>query len=215
MVGNAYFDGFDGGTEKRGMLWHGHAGVGYLPLQDMPYDRKYFQKYVEYAETDFGESLNDARLDLVNRLCPEGTLVDVGIGCGQFMFSIGGFGFDVNPHALKMLNARGILLDPHFEDVECATFWDSLEHIVEISQILTHVKQFAFVSIPIFRDLDHVISSKHFRPDEHCWYFTDEGFKKFMCAHGFDVIEQNTMETDLGREDIGTFVCKRANSTDK
>lgn len=212
MSGNQYFDNLitDDGLISGGFKWLHNDGVGYLRVQDTPYDAEYFQKYVGYEETEIGILLNGARLDLVSSWCPEGSLVDVGIGSGQFMAAAGSYGFDVNPVAVEMLNDKGLMLDPHFEDVDCATFWDSLEHIEEIAEILAHVKKFAFVSIPIFRDLQHVLGSKHYRPDEHCWYFTEDGFNKFMCAHGFDVIERNTMETDLGREDIGTFVCKRA-----
>ena len=190
-------------------------GMGYLPLENTPYDEAYFDKYVGYENTEIGILLNGARLALVSKWCPDGSLVDIGIGSGQFMNAIGSYGFDINPAAIKILNHTGLMLDPHFEDINCATFWDSLEHIAEISEILAHVKKFAFVSIPIFRDLEHILGSKHFRPDEHTWYFTDQGFHKFMCAHGFDVVEQNTMETDLGREDIGTYVCKRVNLIDK
>lgn len=213
MVGNKYFDALhaDGGPIPGGapLIWRNHAGMGYLPLQDTPYDADYFDKYVGYAETERGKALNAARMALVDEWYPSGSLVDIGIGSGQFMDEAGSYGYDINPTAIELLNKRRRLLDPHFEDVDCATFWDSLEHIVEIADILFHVKQFAFVSLPIFKDLPHVLSSKHFRPDEHCWYFTDAGFEKFMYAHGFKVIAQNTMETDLGREDIGTFVCKR------
>ena len=117
-----------------------------------------------------------------------------------------------HPVALEMLHKERLFLNPHVEDVDCATFWDSLEHIQDIAGLLSHVKQFAFVSIPIFRDLAHARNSKHFRPDEHCWYYTDDGFKRFMYAHGFTVIGQSTFETDLGREDIGTYtLCKLEN----
>lgn len=213
MIGNKYFDELplDGVTFKSNLQWHHHAGIGYLPLIETPYDEAYFQKYVEMAKTDMGEELTWARLNLVKKHCPEGSLVDVGIGSGQFMDAIGCYGFDVNPVAVELLNSTNKMLDPHFEDVDCATFWDSLEHIIEISDILFHVKQFAFVSLPIFKDLPHILSSRHFRPDEHCWYFSDDGFIKFMYAHGFKVIDLNTMETEIGRQDIGTYVCKRVN----
>lgn len=210
MTGNQYFDAMHGGQIRRGMTWHDHAGIGYLPLTETPYDQEYFDKYVGYEKTDFGVHLNEARIALAERHFPKGSMVDIGVGSGQFMNSIGCFGFDINPVAIDMINETSFFLDPHFEDIDCATFWDSLEHIVEIADILAHIRHFAFVSIPIFNDLDHVVSSKHFRPDEHCWYFTSAGFKKFMEAHGFDVIEENTMETNLGRDGIGTFVCKRA-----
>jgi hypothetical protein len=71
------------------------------------------------------------------------------------------------------------------------------------------VRGMVFVSIPIFTDLDHIKRSKHYRPNEHLWYFTREGLVKWMHGHGFGLAEENRMETDLGREDIGTFVFHR------
>lgn len=194
-----------------GLTWRHDLGMGYLQLQETPYDAAYFEKYVGYENTEIGKALNEARTELVKIFCPDGALVDVGIGSGQFMRAMGCFGFDVNPVALEMLHKDRLFLNPHDEDVDCATFWDSLEHIQDIAGLLEHVKQFAFVSIPIFRDIKHAMNSKHFRPDEHAWYFTNDGFIKFMYAHGFTVIGQSTFETDLGREDIGTYICKRAN----
>ena len=209
MSGNHYFD------NHQGLLWREDLGIGYLKLEEMPYDEAYFEKYVGYAQTEFGIELNKARVDLVEKYCPIGSLVDVGIGSGQFMESIGGYGFDINPIAVKMLEDNGRIFNPFCSPVDCATFWDSLEHIADISYILKNVKKFCFVSIPIYKDLQHVLSSKHYRPDEHAWYHTDEGFKLFMDAHGFSVVTQNTMETDLGREGIGTYVlCRQENLID-
>jgi len=67
----------------------------------------------------------------------------------------------------------------------------------------------AFVSLPIFRDAHHARTSKHFRPDEHYWYWTRAGFIWFAERCGFSVIEHNTMESLAGREDIETFVLAR------
>ena len=204
MIGNKYFDGLSG------FVWNEDAGVGYLPLEQTPYDQDYFDKYVGYSTTAFGVTLNLARSLLVNRVVTMGSMVDVGIGSGHFMDTVGCYGYDINPVAVTMLEDQGMFLDPFVESVESATFWDSLEHIGDIEHLLKNVRKFAIVSIPIFTGLDHVLRSKHFRRDEHCWYFTDKGFKKFMDGHGFQVIEQNRMETELGREDIGTYICKRA-----
>jgi hypothetical protein len=79
--------------------------------------------------------------------------------------------------------------------------------------LLQHITGYVFVSIPIFKDSDHILKSKHYRKDEHYWYFTDSGFKYFMDINGFDFIESNTMESELGRESIGTYVFKARNDT--
>lgn len=72
------------------------------------------------------------------------------------------------------------------------------------------VKKFVFVSIPIFAHKEHVLRSKHFRPTQHFWYWTHDGFIRWMQERGFSCVEKNCMESELGREDIGTFVFARA-----
>ncbi len=207
MSGNQYFD-----TAKT-LKWSDELGMGYLPLSEkLPYDAEYFKKYVEYEDSDIGRSLNNARLMAVLPLIGENkTLVDVGIGSGQFMNAAQCLGYDINPVAVNMLIERGRYFDPFSNTVQCASFWDSLEHIPNISELLANVTDYVFTSLPIFDDIQHVRRSKHFRPDEHCWYFTHDGFCKFMNAHGFKVLTHDTVETILGREDIGTYTCKRVN----
>ncbi len=195
------------------MVWLPDPGIGYLQVRGFPYDGDYFDKYAGYAKTELGEALNTARLAMVNRWARDHQVVDVGIGSGQFVESRGGaatLGFDVNPVGVKWLKARGKYRNPALGDpVDAVTFWDSFEHIADPAEILNNVTSWVFVSIPIFRDVLHVLSSKHFRPDEHCWYFTEAGFIRFMYDHGWDLMERSRMESDLGREDIGTFAFAR------
>ena len=213
MSGNRYYDSEPPLKlhDAQGLTWRHDLGMGYLPLQETPYDADYFEKYVGYEKTKIGIALNDARFDLVEKWFPEdcGSMVDVGIGSGQFMRTVGCYGFDVNPVAIDILNESGLFFDPYVDDVDCATFFDSLEHIQDIAAILAHVKKLVLVSIPIYENLRHALASMHFRPDEHCWYHRRDGFIKFMAAHGFEVVHRNDMESEIGREGIETFVCKR------
>jgi len=89
------------------------------------------------------------------------------------------------------------------------TLWDVLEHIPNYQLLLANVREWLFVSLPIFRDAEHVLRSKHFRPTEHCWYFTRDGLVYAMKQCGFELVAESTFETDLGREDIGTFAFQR------
>lgn len=90
------------------------------------------------------------------------------------------------------------------------SFWDSLEHIHNPTDLLDCIENYAFISTPIYKDKEHILRSKHFRPDEHCWYFTKDGIINFMSNFGFYCIEYSNIETEIGREDIGSFVFKRA-----
>lgn len=203
MTGNRFFD------QSKFIKWSDELGIGFLPLEETPYNQDYFDKYVRMAQTEMGKALNDARCAIVECYAKDLDLVDVGIGSGAFMDAMDCHGFDINPVALKMLIETRRYLDPYCNKVQCASFWDSLEHIADVERILANVADYIFVSLPIFDDLDHVRRSKHFRPDEHCWYFTKDGFQRFVEGHGFKVVSYGWIESELGREDIGTFVCKR------
>lgn len=185
--------------------------MGYYPVTDAPYDRDYFLKYQGYALTELGREITDYRVSLVEEFYRDGALVDVGIGCGAFVQARGGQtrGYDVNPAGVRWLTARGLWTDPYAEPVPAVTLWDVLEHLPEPQRLLGQVTQLVFTCLPIFRDASHVLASKHFRRDEHCWYWTREGLRAWMSEHGFRCIHEGDRETRLGREDILTFVFRR------
>lgn len=206
MTGNPYFD------KAKTLKWSDQLGIGFLPLTNpSPYDANYFNKYIGYDDTEIGRALNDVRLAFVSVIAAGKSLVDIGVGSGQFVKNANCYGFDINPVVIPTLIEEGSFFNPYENNIECATFWDSLEHIQDIHLILENITDTVFVSIPIFRDIEHVLSSKHYRPDEHCWYFTNDGFQRFMLAHGFVTVVQSDIETELGREDIRSFICKREN----
>jgi hypothetical protein len=59
------------------------------------------------------------------------------------------------------------------------------------------------------RDAEHALRSKHFRPTEHYWYFSRDGLVFAMKGCGFALVAESNVETELGREDIGTFAFRR------
>ncbi len=193
--------------------WHEHLGYGYFPVYaGNPYDGDYFRKYQGYEDTPRGKALTRARIDLVNRHAGSKVVVDIGIGCGQFVRERGlsnTRGYDVNSTAIRWLLDRDVWFDPFFQDPPSASCFDSLEHMNRPQHFIERVQDFLFLSIPIFEGREHAISSKHFRPDEHYWYFTRNGLVLWMKRLEFDLIEENHMEVDLGREGIGTFVFRR------
>jgi len=197
-----------------GLVWLPERGMGYYPVQESPYDAAYWQKYAEYAETDLGRRLNELRLALLDRYAGVGTVCDVGIGCGQFVASLRvagreAYGNDVNPTAVAWLRERGWWLEPREAPVRTLTFWDSLEHIGDAGAVLRSASGFVLVSLPIFQDARHVLASKHFRRDEHTFYWTRSGLLAYMRENGLECLEHNTMESLAGREDIETFVFRR------
>lgn len=197
--------------QKRELVWLPELGIGYYPVQACPYDEKYWENYVRLDKTKEADRLNEARCQFASNANPL-EMVDVGIGGGRFVREAGCYGFDINPSAINWLADRGRYLNPNITPVESVTFWDSLEHIHEPDKILKNVRKFAFVSMPIYRNAEHIMQSKHFKKDEHCWYFTRDGLKTFMDWQGFECIAENKMEQPI-REDIESFCFKKVHDT--
>lgn len=190
------------------LVWLPERGVGYYPVTERPYDERYWERYRQLDDTPMGRALTQARVDFVvtcmGHLNIPRSMLDVGIGGGAFCEAAKCWGTDINPIAREWLRTKGKLWDGDCP-VTTMCFWDSMEHIADLVPLLSKCIEWVFVSMPIYRDANHVIASKHFRKDEHCWYFTHRGLVWFMKQHGFTCVKRSTMETDLGREDIETF----------
>lgn len=189
------------------LTWLPELGIGYYPVKASPYDDAYWDNYVKLDRTKEADRLNEARCNFASNANPLET-VDIGIGGGRFVTDFGCYGYDINPNALRWLSERGKWWNPQTLKVDAATFWDSLEHIHDPSKILDNVRKFVFISMPIYKDCEHILRSKHFKKDEHCWYFTRQGLETFMGWHGFKCIARNTMEQPI-REDIESFCFER------
>jgi hypothetical protein len=175
------------------------------------YDQAYLNKYVGYEASDIGKRINQARLKTVEQY-GDGALLDIGIGSGMFLKSYpDAMGYDINRAAVSWLRKKNRYSED-FNKFKAFTMWDVLEHC-EAPEV--YFKRFPigallFVSIPIFSDLGSIRQSKHYRPGEHLYYFTDEGFKFYMGLHGFELLGWNNLETKAGREDIGTYIFRKS-----
>lgn len=189
-------------------LWCEAKGYGWHSAPPMQYDGKYFAHYQELDATPMGEALTKARLELVGKYMNPRHVVDIGIGGGRFKTEAGCRGFDVSDEANDWLGVDYI--DPYeCKSVKAVTCWDSLEHIPEPEKLLARVKTWLFVSMPIYDNLADVLQSKHYKPSEHLHYFTLQGFIAWCAEQGFECVEINHAETELGREGITSFAFKR------
>lgn len=174
------------------------------------YDKDYFEKYIKYENTNIAKGLNEGRTAITEKYCR--SILDIGIGSGEFIKAskIKVFGFDINPLAVKWLEENNIFADPYknMPDVNGFTFWDSLEHIPNPHELISLIPSgfYIFISMPILNDLTKIRNSKHYKPNEHYYYFTSNGMIKWMQDYGFTLIEMSDFETRSGREDITTFV---------
>lgn len=201
---------------KLGFTWSDDMGYGHIPVKSQPYDEKYFDKYVAYAASARGQQINQFRLSFISQFIVSGpTICDVGIGCGAFVSAMKAAGhkisgYDINPAGVDWLKKFGFYRDPHKRRVDVLTFWDVLEHIEDMETILSCARKWVFVSMPIYQNMHHCILSRHFRPDEHCHYFTRDGFVRRMRSYRWDLCGWSLGESLAGREDIESFAFRRA-----
>ena len=197
---------------ENSLIWWPEKGMGFHPAPAIQYDGDYFESYVQRDQTQMGVQLTDARIGLVTKYTQLEHVVDIGIGGGRFVHDSGCRGYDVNESAVAWLRNHGWFCSPYASPVFAVTCWDSLEHIDKPWKLLKQVERFLFVSLPTFRDHADVLSSKHYKPGEHLWYWTSKGLIDWCAEHGFIVREVNTMESDLGRDGITSFVFEREQS---
>ena len=190
-------------------LWSEELGRGWHTRPAMRYEGQYFAHYQKLDSTQMGALLTRARLDLVSKYCAPYKTLDIGIGGGRYVLESCGDGYDVCEDAVKWLETMGSYVDPYKQKVSSVTCWDSLEHIPEPEKLLAQVKDWLFVSLPVCDTQTEWLRSKHYKPSEHLFYFSTRGLIEWCASLGFECLEVNKMESNLGREGISTFVLKR------
>ena len=191
------------------MVWN-RKGWGFLG-GGPSCEKDFWSEYRQLDQTNVGKVLTAMRHEYLNKhtCAPEfGDVLDVGVGGGAFCISVPCMGTDIDLDALAWLEENEQLWDQ--SEVATMTFWDSIEHIRHPGELLNKCRGTVLLSTPIYRDFEHCINSKHYKPGEHLWYFTDRGLKIFMAEAGFMCVDQNRMEESVGREDIGTYAFSRA-----
>jgi len=197
--------------DGRLLRWYDKLGYGFFPADPSGmYGQAYHDQYVSWADTDMGHQLTALRVAMVNRHIGNKPLVDVGAGSGQFVRARPNtMAYEVNPAAVKALRAENLHVGvPFAESFPHASFWDSLEHMPDMVPMLRQ-RTWIFLSMPIYTGPEEVLASKHFKPREHYWYFTEGGLVGYLGRLSFELAESNQQETLAGRESIGSFAFKR------
>ena len=198
------------------LIWLPSMNVGYYDVDPDTSKPDYFSIYVEYAKTPMGIGINNFRTKLVNKYIGNDPILDFGCSCGSFIqtrnkiHDHSSFGYDVQSTAVKYLQNEGLYLDPFSEDyIENISFWDSLEHLKHFDVVIKKVHKFVFLTIPIVKDMQHALISKHLKVKEHYWHFTEQGLIYVMNLLGFKFVAKDDTECTLGREDVLTFVFRK------
>lgn len=197
--------------EKRGVAYQANINAGRVE-----YEAEYLAKVDAYDGSEISKAVNAGRCAMLARhLGTTASVLDWGAGSGAFIrvAAAAGFnakGYDVNVHSQLRLEAQGTLSkDPYLFDA--VTLWDTIEHMDQPEVMLRSIRKGAllFASLPIFEDLRKIRESKHYRPGEHLYYWTAQGFIDWLALYGFRMIEMSRHEIDAGRESIGAFAFKR------
>ena len=209
--------------EAGGLRWYPQYGFGYLPVHQHGEKHDYWDHYMECQDSAIGRQLNRFRVRLVKTYVPDGLVLDIGIGSGAFIRAHGNaLGFDVDPQAVDWLRRNELYFTPYdpyqsLDRFDAVTLWDSLEHMRCPALLLDSILpgQYVFVSLPIFDRMEDVPRSKHYKPHEHYLYFTAGGLKAYMARYDLHCSKETWEETEIGREDIGTFVFRKAEKVDQ
>jgi hypothetical protein len=193
-------------------------GVAYQAdmSRKIEYGVAYFDHYAALEGSDIAVRLNAGRCAMLARhVIPEGSVLDIGAGCGTFVkaarsWGYAAKGFDVIDKTVEVLKG----MDAYAENpsgFDAVTFWDSLEHIEDPGELLAQIEKgtVALVAIPVVSDLRRIRESKHYKPGEHLVYFTACGFVDWMQLHGFKLLEISMHETNAGRESIAAFAFRK------
>ncbi len=199
-------------SDFKALLEWDDRGWGVLFADPIDYGKPYFENYVALGKTEMGKRIAKFRSLLVSKFT-HGRVLDFGSGAGTFIDEHGyAVGYDICPDAMRWLLERGLYVNPFKGDVEVdgVCFWDSLEHLADPDVVIKNLHvEYLFISMPIFKDRAHAVASKHFKPGEHLWYWTKTGLAEYLRRVGYTCLDVFYDETELGREDVTTFVFRR------
>lgn len=179
--------------------------------QIIAYDEAYMNKCASYEGTEICDAIHDGRIAFVDKYVSGKPVLDIGVGCGEFVKRRPlTWGYDVNPAAEQWLRGRGLWSD-EFYRYAGYTFFDVIEHIPDATEYFSKIRDdsYLFTSLPIFEDLARIRESKHYRPGEHLYYWSEQGFVSWMRVRGFELLERSDFETQAGRENILSFAFRR------
>lgn len=134
------------------------------------------------------------------------SILDIGYGNGDFLFQCAKkidlcFGYDISEYPTP----KGVTKITSIDSckAEVVTFWDSLEHIEDLSFVKDLKCEYVIISCPMshwnFFDTTEkadnwLLNHRHYRPNEHLHYFDDMSLTIFMNMNGFDYICDNNLE---------------------
>lgn len=174
--------------------------IKYIQYQ---YEDEYFNKYKKISHLN--NNMANLRLGLIIGAIKRvpSSILDIGAGTGEFINTCSDivpkcFAFDViktTKYSKKVQRVENFLK----EQYDVITFFDSLEHIEDISFIKKLKCNYVVISVPwchYFSD-EWFESWKHRRENEHLWHFNEESLKNFFKENGYRAIFSGNPEDTI------------------
>jgi hypothetical protein len=163
----------------------------------MTYDRDYVASRYDVIPDKVRE-MSMLRIGwLVGEIQRFSSILDVGYGNGDFLkawalwpnWEMRRYGADISGYPLPdgcvsidLTNVDEIQLT---KDIDVVTFFDSLEHIPDLS-FMRHIQsQWIALTVPWFPGQECFANWKHRRPGEHLHHFTPHSLSLFMFNYGY------------------------------
>jgi hypothetical protein len=153
----------------------------------------------EYVETRYGaapvEQMSFLRVGQITAALGRipTSVLDVGYGSGDFLKAMSSAITDVNgydiPPAFPVPGVANVE-NMYSREYDLVTFFDSLEHFEDPSEIRALRTNFIHISVPwchYFSD-EWFQDWRHRRPNEHLWHFNEKSLPAFMKEMGYELI---------------------------
>ncbi len=183
----------------------------YSPSSKNVYDDEYLLHYKLYKRTEFSKLLQKARWDFIGKNIKSfKSILDYGCGSDAFLVEA----TDCMKDQCNLYSYDPYFMQDHKflceRKLDITTFFDSLEHMNRLDIISLLNSRYIVISIPILEKNQQLFEWKHFRPNEHIWYFTEDALIKLMTIKfNYKFILKDDFETQLGRDCILTFLFEK------
>jgi len=181
-----------------------------MKIEKIKYDYNYINVYNQNDYLKTQNLLNGLRIGFIKTISSmanfgPNSILDIGYGNGSFLKSCEGFirdryGYDISniepPEGVKKIEK----ITDYFDIV---TFWDSLEHIEDLSFISNLNCKYIYITVPYnhYFDLDQnnrenwfMKEYKHRKPNEHLHHFSPEGLNNLMANLGYKILLTSNIE---------------------
>lgn len=144
-------------------------------------------------------------------------VLELGPGAGTLMNTLKKHcasvdGFDVVPSPHSTVSETDSLRSKWDLLIAC----DVIEHMPDSESFFDYDFEWAYISIPAMpADVEKMSTWRHFKPDQHLWYFTRPDFCRWVERHGYEIKYSGHTEDLIRRRwddnepNISNFVIRR------